>query len=73
MSVFDIHDLPPELIPHILSHLQKPAHLAQVCLVSRSFYEEAVPLLYERLAVYAWHKDGKKKAQASRSLGLPTI
>ena len=63
MFVFDIHDLPPELIPHILSHLQKPSHLAQACLVNRTFHLETIPLLYERVAIYAWHKDGKKKVR----------
>lgn len=61
MFVFDFHDLPPELVPHILSHLQRPCHLAQACLVDRSFYRDAIPLLYERPAIYAWHRDGKTK------------
>jgi len=54
-------DLPPELVPTVLSHLLKPHHLASTCLVSRTFYQFAAPLLYERPSIYPWQREGKAK------------
>ncbi|KAM5546113.1 hypothetical protein V8D89_000239 [Ganoderma adspersum] len=54
-------DLPVELLPIVVQHIVRPSHLAAVCLVNQSFYTFAVPLLYERIFIYAWHKEGKAK------------
>ncbi|RDB17281.1 hypothetical protein Hypma_001720 [Hypsizygus marmoreus] len=54
-------DLPIELLPLILSNLPKPHHLASACLVNKAFHIFAVPNLYERASIYAWHRDGKRK------------
>ncbi|KAI9060041.1 hypothetical protein FKP32DRAFT_1613869 [Trametes sanguinea] len=54
-------DLPVELLPLVLQHVVRPSHLAALCLVNKSFYTFAVPLLYERVFIYAWHKEGKTK------------
>ncbi|OSD01016.1 hypothetical protein PYCCODRAFT_1370033 [Trametes coccinea BRFM310] len=54
-------DLPVELLPLVLQHVVRPSHLAALCLVNKSFYTFAVPLLYERVFIYAWHKEGKAK------------
>ncbi len=58
-------DLPLELLPAIIQHVVKPSHLAAVCLVDHRFYEFAIPLLYERVFIYAWHKEGKAKVSDS--------
>ncbi|KAF8888870.1 hypothetical protein BD779DRAFT_435746 [Infundibulicybe gibba] len=54
-------DLPLDLLPAILSHLVKPHHLTQACTVNRAFYGYSAPLLYERVFVYAWQKEGKTR------------
>lgn len=54
-------DLPVELLPIIVQYVVKPSHLANLCLVNQSFYTFAIPLLYERVFIYAWHKEGKAK------------
>lgn len=54
-------DLPVELLPIVVQHIVHPSHLAGVCLVNQSFYTFAVPLLYERIFIYGWHKEGKVK------------
>lgn len=54
-------DLPLELLPVIMQQLVRPSHFAALCLVNRSFYRFAVPYLYERAFIYAWHKEGKAK------------
>ncbi|EPT01925.1 hypothetical protein FOMPIDRAFT_1160757 [Fomitopsis schrenkii] len=54
-------DLPLELLPVIMQQLVRPSHFAALCLVNRSFYAFAVPYLYERAFIYAWHKEGKAK------------
>ncbi|KAF8510199.1 hypothetical protein BU17DRAFT_55597 [Hysterangium stoloniferum] len=56
-------DLPTDLLPLILQHIIKPHHLAKCCLVNRAFHSFTVPLLYERIFIYAWHKDGKTKVR----------
>ncbi|KAI5119999.1 hypothetical protein M0805_004442 [Coniferiporia weirii] len=58
----DFADLPLEIIPFISQHLLRPQHLAQACLINKNFYSYTVPFLYERIAIFAWHKNGKKKA-----------
>lgn len=57
-------DLPVELLPIVVQHIVRPSHLAAVCLVNQSFYTFASPLLYERIFIYAWHKEGKAKVCA---------
>ena len=54
-------DLPLEIIPLIVRHVVRPQHLAQICLVDKAFYSAAIPLLYERTSVFAWHKNAKTK------------
>ncbi|RPD61821.1 hypothetical protein L226DRAFT_552408 [Lentinus tigrinus ALCF2SS1-7] len=54
-------DLPLELLPVIIQHVVKPSHLAAICLVDHRFYQFTVPLLYERVFIYAWHREGKAK------------
>lgn len=63
MSDFaQFQDLPVELLPLVVLHVVRPSHLAALCLVNKTFYTFAVPLLYERVFIYAWHKEGKYKA-----------
>ena len=54
-------DLPIDLLPFILRHIVKPSHLALCCLVNSTFSSFAIPQLYERIYIYAWHKQGKLK------------
>ncbi|KAI0324544.1 hypothetical protein GY45DRAFT_1349369 [Cubamyces sp. BRFM 1775] len=54
-------DLPVELLPLVVSHIVRPSHLATLCLVNKTFYTFATPILYERVFIYAWHKEGKAK------------
>ncbi len=61
-DVARFNDLPVELLPLIVQHVVKPSQLAALCLVNKSFYTFAVLLLYERVFIYAWHKEGKAKA-----------
>ncbi|KIJ55544.1 hypothetical protein M422DRAFT_63582 [Sphaerobolus stellatus SS14] len=55
-------DLPLELLPLILSHIVKPQHLVECCLVNKEFNDFGTPQLYSRIYIYAWHKNGKAKA-----------
>ena len=55
-------DLPVELLSPILSYVLKPNHLSNVCRVSRDFYDAAIPKLYLKVTVFAWHKDVKTRA-----------
>ncbi|KAI8989017.1 hypothetical protein BD414DRAFT_485715 [Trametes punicea] len=59
LSLFQ--DLPVELLPLIIQHVVRPSHLATLCLVNKAFYAFAVPLLYERVFIYAWHRESKVK------------
>ncbi|KAH9931561.1 uncharacterized protein B0H18DRAFT_989967 [Fomitopsis serialis] len=54
-------DLPLELLPVIMQQLVRPSHFAALCLVNKAFYTFAIPYLYERAFIYAWHKEGKAK------------
>ncbi|KAJ7136668.1 hypothetical protein C8R44DRAFT_608018 [Mycena epipterygia] len=54
-------DLPLELLPHILSQLPKPQHIAAACRVNRVFHQFGIPRLYERASIYSWHKHAKAK------------
>lgn len=55
-------DLPLELLPEIVQCIVKPHHLAQLCLVNKTFHLFAAPRLYERVYIYSWHREGKNKA-----------
>ncbi|KAL5497830.1 hypothetical protein ACEPAH_2761 [Sanghuangporus vaninii] len=55
-------DLPVELLPLIIQHVLRPSHLVQLCLVNKDFHESTVPVLYERPAIYAWHREAKNRA-----------
>ncbi|CAK5282490.1 unnamed protein product [Mycena citricolor] len=62
-------DLPLDILPHILIHLVRPQHLANACLVNRSFYAFGIPFLYHRATIYSWHKAWKDKvAQLFKTL-----
>ncbi|PPQ99304.1 hypothetical protein CVT24_009172 [Panaeolus cyanescens] len=54
-------DLPVEILPEILTYVIKPHHLAAACLVNQTFRRFAVPLLYESIRIYSWHREGKAK------------
>ncbi|KAF8639215.1 hypothetical protein AX17_001700 [Amanita inopinata Kibby_2008] len=54
-------DLPVELLSPIFSYLLKPHQLATVCQVSKTFYDFAIPRLYNKVAVFSWHKDVKTR------------
>ncbi|KAJ7653893.1 hypothetical protein DFH06DRAFT_1416621 [Mycena polygramma] len=54
-------DLPLELLSQILSHLAKPQHLAYACRVNKTFHQFGVSRLYERAAIYSWHKHAKAR------------
>lgn len=58
--------LPVELLSPILSYVLKPNHLFNICRVSRHFYDAAVPKLYFKVTIFAWHKDAKTRASAER-------
>jgi hypothetical protein len=55
-------DLSVDLVLEILKFISNPSHLASTCLVNHIFHKFAAPLLYERVAIYSWMKDGKKRA-----------
>ncbi len=57
-----------DLVLEILKFISNPSHLASTCLVKHIFHIFAAPLLYERVAIYSWMKDGKKRAA-----GLDTV
>ncbi|KAK0205246.1 hypothetical protein DFS33DRAFT_1326848 [Desarmillaria ectypa] len=54
-------DLPLDILPLVLCHLQNTHHLALTCRVNKIFYQFAAPILYERISIYSWHKHGKTK------------
>ncbi|KAF9011769.1 hypothetical protein BDQ17DRAFT_1344798 [Cyathus striatus] len=54
-------NLPLELLPCVLYHLQKSHHLTSTCLVSKIFYQFSVPELYRRASIYSWHREAKIK------------
>ncbi|KAJ8700578.1 hypothetical protein PTI98_003591 [Pleurotus ostreatus] len=51
--------LPLELFPVIFQNILKPSQLATCCLISKAASAFAVPLLYDRILIYAWHKGAK--------------
>lgn len=53
--------LPPELLPVIIGHILRPEHLHSVCLVNRTFYVFAHPVLYERIVIRPWQWHAKRK------------
>ncbi|KAF8173723.1 hypothetical protein BJ912DRAFT_991755 [Pholiota molesta] len=54
-------DLPIEILPEVIEHVLKPQHLAQLCLVNKTFRAFATPRLYERIYIYSWHREGNPK------------
>ena len=62
-------DLPVELLPLILQYIIRPSHIAALCLVNRYFHAFAIPQLYERAFIYAWHTDGKTKVRITQIMG----
>ncbi|KAL1760814.1 hypothetical protein FB107DRAFT_245498 [Schizophyllum commune] len=54
-------DIPAELCEEILSHLIKASHLASAALVSKTFHEYSIPLLYEQVYIYHWHGNSKAR------------
>ena len=59
-------DLPLDLLPLILQHFIRPAHLANACLVNKDFYAFAIYHLYRRVFIYAWHTNVKTKVRSVR-------
>lgn len=53
--------LPSDVVPLVLSHLAKPQDLAATSRVSKIFHSSAVPLLYDEVFIYTWHRDPKAK------------
>ncbi|KIK35261.1 hypothetical protein CY34DRAFT_17141 [Suillus luteus UH-Slu-Lm8-n1] len=54
-------DIPLELLPIIFDSVVRAQHLAFLCLVNKSFNEFAIPRLYKRVYIYAWHTKAKAK------------
>ncbi|KAG7095387.1 hypothetical protein E1B28_006143 [Marasmius oreades] len=54
-------NLPLDILPVIIEHVT-PRDLKNVCLVNSVFHGIAVQLLYDRISIYSWHKNGKAKA-----------
>jgi hypothetical protein len=61
-------DLPQEFIPLVAEQITKPAHLARIVRVSRAFRDFTAPLLYERIYIYPWLREGKTRARSFRGL-----
>jgi hypothetical protein len=61
----DFTDLPLELLPAIFETIRRPSTLATICLVSRTIYNFTIPLLYERIFIYPWQKEGKRKVSTA--------
>lgn len=61
MAIFA--NLPVELLPLIFNFVVKTHHLTQCCLVNKTFASFVVPRLYEKIYIYAWHKEGKNRAR----------
>lgn len=57
-------DLPVELLSPVLSYVLNPNQLSNICRVDKYFYDAAIPKLYFKVAVFAWHKDVKTRASA---------
>ncbi|KAJ2933813.1 hypothetical protein H1R20_g3261, partial [Candolleomyces eurysporus] len=57
----DFLDLPIDLLPCVLSFVVKANHLAAAAVVDKTWNVFATPLLYERVSIYSWHKEGKVK------------
>ena len=58
-------DIPAELCEEILSHLIKASHLASAALVSKTFHEYSIPLLYEQVYIYHWHGNSKARVRVA--------
>ncbi len=54
-------DLSIDLIPEILKFVNNASYLATACTVNRIFHKNASSLLYKKIAIYSWMKDGKKR------------
>ncbi|TCD67169.1 hypothetical protein EIP91_000395, partial [Steccherinum ochraceum] len=54
-------DLPLELLPLILQHFLRPSHLALAALVNKDFHSFAIPHLYRKVYIYAWHTNVKTR------------
>ena len=68
MAVFS--DLPLEILPLIIRHIVKAAHLASICLVNHSFYTFSVERLYDRVVIYPWYRDAKNRVRVVVTLLL---
>ncbi|KAF9269659.1 hypothetical protein L218DRAFT_850695 [Marasmius fiardii PR-910] len=55
-------NLPLDILPLVIEHIVTPRDLKNICLVNSSFNSIAVHLLYDRISIYSWQKDGKTKA-----------
>lgn len=57
----DFQELPIDILPVILDFVLKSSHLAHAAEVNKAWYEFATPRLYERVSIFSWHKEAKKK------------
>ncbi|CAE6408103.1 unnamed protein product [Rhizoctonia solani] len=51
----------PGLLYDVFKHVERRAHLAQCCLVNKTWSSYARVCLYEWIQVYTWHKGAKKR------------
>ncbi|KAJ1301100.1 hypothetical protein OPQ81_003516 [Rhizoctonia solani] len=51
----------PELLYEVFKHVERRAHLAQCCLVSKTCCSYARVCLYEWIQVYTWHPGSKQR------------
>lgn len=54
-------ELPWDILPLIIQYIANPRDLKIICLVNWTFHSIAIPLLYDRISIYPWHRDGKTK------------
>jgi hypothetical protein len=66
-------DLPQEILPLILRNIRKYQDLAALVLVNKLHQVFAIPLLYEQIFIYPWHKNGKQRVRSSLHIQLSLI
>ncbi|KAI9464140.1 hypothetical protein BJY52DRAFT_1115014 [Lactarius psammicola] len=63
MALALFRDLPLDLLPLIVANLLEPVHVASLCLVNHTFHTFSVPVLYERIFIYAWQRSSKLRVK----------
>ncbi|KAH7337636.1 hypothetical protein B0J17DRAFT_663691 [Rhizoctonia solani] len=51
----------PELLYEVFKHIDRRAHLAQCCLINKTYCSYARICLYEWIQVYTWHTGAKQR------------